>query len=73
MDSLFPQEQLRDHKGRYCTAQQKRNDMIIEENKLLRYERDKYYRSYMALARRNVALEHELNELRNKIKTLLNE
>lgn len=68
--TLFQDKQLRDHRGRYCTKEQKRTDMAISENQRLRYERDKYFRAYMALAQRNTSLERELIELKNKIKEL---
>lgn len=68
---LFPQKQLRDHKGRYCTKQQKKNDMLAEENKKLRWERDKYYRAFMVLAQRNSSLERELITLKAKLKELV--
>lgn len=68
--TLFQEKQLRDHRGRFCTKEQKRTDMAISENQRLRYERDKYFRAYMALAQRNTSLERELIELKNKIKEL---
>jgi hypothetical protein len=71
MGELFPQERIRDHRGRYCTKEQKRTDMAISENQRLRYERDKYFRAYMALAQRNASLERELIDLKNKIKGLV--
>ncbi len=69
--NLFPQKQLRDHRGRFCNKEQKKVDLALGENKKLRYERDKYFRSYMALAERNAALERELYMLKSKIKSLL--
>lgn len=68
--TLFRESKLRDHRGRYCTKEQKRTDMAMSENKRLRYEKEKYYRAYMALAQRNTSLERELIELKNKIKEL---
>lgn len=68
--TLFQEKQLRDHRGRFCTKEQKRTDMAISENQRLRYERDKYFRAFMALAQRNTSLERELIELKNKIKEL---
>ena len=69
--SLFQEKQLRDHRGRYCTMEQKRTDMALNENKKLRYEKEKYFRAYIALATRNVSLERELRELKEKIKGLI--
>lgn len=69
--TLFRESQLRDHRGRYCTKEQKRTDMAMSENKRLRYEKEKYYRAYIALAARNATLEHELRELKEKIKGLI--
>lgn len=45
--------------------------MALNENKKLRYEKEKYYRAYIALATRNVSLERELRELKEKIKDLI--
>jgi hypothetical protein len=69
--SLFQEKQLRDHRGRFCTKEQKRTDMALNENKKLRYEKEKYYRAYIALATRNTSLERELRELKEKIKGLI--
>ena len=69
--SLFQEKQLRDHRGRYCTKEQKRTDMALNENRKLRYEKEKYFRAYIALATRNVSLERELRELKEKIKGLI--
>lgn len=69
--SLFQEKQLRDHRGRFCTKEQKRTDMALNENKKLRYEKEKYYRAYIALATRNASLERELRELQERIKSLL--
>lgn len=69
--TLFQYKQLRDHRGRYCTKEQKRTDMALNENKKLRYEKEKYYRAYIALATRNASLERELRELQERIKSLL--
>lgn len=71
MGELFTQERIRDHRGRYCTKEQKRTDMALNENKILRYEKEKYYRAYIALATRNASLERELRELKEKIKGLI--
>ena len=69
--TLFMESRLRDHRGRYCTKEQKRTDMALNENKILRYEKEKYYRAYIALAARNATLESELRELKEKIKGLI--
>lgn len=69
--SLFQEKQLRDHRGRFCTKEQKRMDMALNENKKLRYEKEKYFRAYLALATRNASLERELRELKEKIKGLI--
>ena len=68
---LFPMPKLRKKNGRYCTKDQYRIDMVEEENKLLRLERDKYFRMYTAIERDNERLTRELIVLKSKIKDLV--
>ncbi|GEM_PF-6646855 len=71
MEQLFKQEQLRLKNGKFCTKEQYRMETIERENKILRFERDKYYRAWCSASNRLSALEREINALREKIKNLL--
>lgn len=71
MEQLFKQEQLRLKNGKFCTKEQYRMENIERENKILRFERDKYYRAWCSASNRLSALEREINALREKIKNLL--
>jgi hypothetical protein len=62
---LFKEHPLRRSNGRYCTKEQYAQDRVHNENKRLRYERDKYYRMYLAVANDNVRLERKLAELKS--------
>lgn len=57
--SLFKEVRPRLNNGRYCTEEQYRVNMVMEENKRLRLERDKYFRMAMALSKDNSRLERE--------------
>lgn len=71
MEQLFKQGQLRLKNGKFCTKEQYRMETIERENKILRFERDKYYRAWCSASNRLSALEREINALREKIKNLL--
>lgn len=71
MEQLFKQEQLRLKNGKFCTKEQYRMETIERENKILRFERDKYYRAWCSASNRLSVLEREINALREKIKNLL--
>lgn len=62
---------LRRKNGRYCTKEEYRIEMVVEENKLLRLERDKYFRMYTAIEKDNERLTRELMVLKSKIGELL--
>jgi len=68
--TMFKQHRLRRKNGRYCTKEQYRQEMVDEDNKRLRMERDKYYRAWMAAAAKAGRLERELMILKAKIKEL---
>lgn len=68
---LFPMPKLRRKNGRYCTKEEYRIEMVVEENKLLRLERDKYFRMYTAIEKDNERLTRELMVLKSKIGELL--
>lgn len=68
--TLFEEQKPRRKNGQYCTAEQQRVDRIENENKVLRLEREKYFRAYLAAASRNSRLERELTALKAKIKEL---
>lgn len=69
---LFKHPPLRRSNGRYCTKEQYRTDRVDSENKQLRYERDKYYRAWMAVASENEQLRRELIVLKSKIEEIAN-
>lgn len=71
MEQLFKQEQLRLKNGKFCTKEQYRMENLERENKILRFERDKYYRAWCSASSRLSTLEREINALREKIKNLL--
>lgn len=69
--SLFKEVKPRLRNGRYCTEEQYRVDMVMEENKRLRLERDKFFRMSMALSKDNERLTRELMVLKSKIQDLM--
>ena len=69
--SLFKEVRPRLNNGRYCTEEQYRVNMVMEENKRLRLERDKYFRMYMSVEKDNERLTRELMVLKSKIGELL--
>ena len=73
MESLFQSQEtrLRDSRGRFATRERAYADKAINENKKLRYFCEKYKRAWFASQERAERLERELNELRNKIKSIL--
>ena len=70
-EQLFNQQPLRRKNGRYCSKEQYRQEIIEEDNKRLRYERDKYMRSFLAAADKVSRLERELLTLKAKIGELV--
>lgn len=60
----------RDVRGRFCTQERQAYDKALNENKILRHERDKWYRAYLCLSNDNSRLTRQLNELKQKIKLL---
>ena len=69
--SLFKEVRPRLNNGRYCTEEQYRVNMVMEETKRLRLERDKYFRMYVSLERDNERLTCELMVLKSKIQDLM--
>ena len=69
--SLFKEVRPRLNNGRYCTEEQYRGNMVMEENKRLRLERDKYFRMYTSVERDNERLTRELMVLKSKIQDLM--
>jgi len=65
-----PRQRLKD--GRYCSDEQKRIEMSIEQNKLLKLQLETERRKVIALTERNVQLENKYNELKRKIKEIIN-
>ena len=70
-EQLFNQQPLRLKNGRYCSKEQYRQEIIEEDNKRLRYERDKYMRSCLAAADKASRPERELLTLKAKIGELV--
>ena len=64
-----PRQRLKD--GRYCSEEQKRIEMSIEQNKLLKIQLETERRKVIALTERNVQLENKYNDLKRKIKELI--
>lgn len=71
METLFKEPKRRLKDGRYCSEEQKRIEMSIEQNKLLRIQLETERRKVIALTERNVQLETKYNELKRKIKELI--
>ena len=69
--SLFKEVRPRLNNGRYCTEEQYHVNMVMEENKRLRLERDKYFRMYTSVERDNERLTRELMVLKSKIQDLM--
>lgn len=69
--TLFKHERLRSRNGRFCTKEQLLNERVEDENKRLRFDKEKYYRAWLAASERASRLERELTELKNKINVLL--
>ena len=67
---LFNEPKIRLKDGRYCSEEQKRIEMSIEQNKLLKLQLETERRKVIALTERNVQLETRYNELKRKIKEL---
>lgn len=65
-----PAMRLRDKHGKFATPLRAYADKAIEENKILRFEKEKWFRAWKATRARAAKLEEELNELRKKIALL---
>jgi hypothetical protein len=72
METLFKEPKRRLKDGRYCSEEQKRIEMSIEQNKLLKLQLETERRKVIALTERYVQLETKYNELKRKIKELIN-
>lgn len=68
---LFKPLPLRRKNGKYCNKEQYRQEIIEEDNKRLRYERDKYMRAWLAAANKASKLEREILTLKAKIGELV--
>ena len=73
MNALFKEEKVvyRRTNGQFATKEMAFADKTAQENAILRYDVEKYKRAYLTTAKRCVALERELNELKDKIKNLV--
>ena len=63
-----PKRRLKD--GRYCSEEQKRIEMSIEQNKLLKLQLETERRKVIALTERNVQLETKLERITKILKEL---
>ena len=63
-----PKQRLKD--GRYCSEEQKRIEMSIEQNKLLKIQLETERRKVIALTERNVQLEKKLDRITKLLKEL---
>jgi hypothetical protein len=70
--TLFKEPKRRLKDGRYCSEEQKRIEISIEQNKLLKIQLETERRKVIALTERYVQLETKYNELKRKIKELIN-
>ena len=70
METLFKEPKRRLKDGRYCSEEQKRIELSIEQNKLLKIQLETERRKVIALTERNVQIETKYNELQRKIKEL---
>lgn len=65
-----PALKYRDAKGRFATPERAYADRAIEENKRLRYEREKYLRAYLAASESASRWHRKYLELQEKINAL---
>lgn len=80
MKDLFANDEamrLRDSRGRFATPERAYADRVAQENKLLRlkvdrlsYEREKYFRAWMAVSDTASRVNRELAALKARIKEL---
>ena len=68
---LFKEPKMRLKDGRYCSDEQKRIEMSIEQNKLLEMQLQTERRKVIALTERNVQIEKKYKELVSKLKELV--
>jgi hypothetical protein len=71
METLFKEPKRRLKDGRYCSDEQKRIEMSIEQNKILKLQLEIERRKVIALTERNVQIETKYDELKRKIKELI--
>ena len=69
---LFNEPKIRLKDGRYCSEQQKRIENSIDRCKLIEMQLQTERRKVIALTERNVQIEKKYNELKRKIKELIN-
>jgi len=71
MNEIFTHGQYRDTKGRFCTKERHYAEKAINDNKILRLDREKYIRMNLALVKENARLKMELQSLNERIKGLI--
>lgn len=67
MNVLFESEKPRRKNGQFATKEVAYVDRIAEENKVLRFEKEKYLRAYLSLEKEN----RKLKDMISKIKMML--
>jgi hypothetical protein len=73
MEELFTNDinmRCRDSKGRFATPERAYADRVVQENKFLRLERERYKRSYFAAADLATHWQRKYLELREKVKAI---
>ena len=70
METLFKEQKRRLKDGRYCSDEQKRIEMSIEQNKLLKLQLETERRKVIALTERNVQIETKLERITKVLKEL---
>lgn len=71
METLFKEPKRRLKDGRYCSDEQKRIELSIEQNKILKLQLEIERRKVIALTEWNVQIEKKYNELKQKIRELV--
>ena len=67
---LFKEPKRRLKDGRYCSDEQKRIEMSIDQNKLLKMQLQMERRKVIALTERNVKFEKKLDRITKVLKEL---
>lgn len=66
-----PALRMRDSRGRFATPERARADKAIEENKMLRFQVEKYKRAYIAAGNMSATYHRELLRVKDELNKLL--